>query len=281
MFFRRFLPTALMVSKKEKLRMTLGAGIGILFVGAMSQFWSNGLEPWLVAPIGASALLVFCLPSSPLAQPWAVVVGNTLSALVGVAMVLIWPHHLAFTAAIALTLAIAVMLLSRSLHPPGGAVALLVVLMHQSTLSFVLFPVLFNSVFLVIAGLIYNNLTARAYPHHLQAEPDPVHSAQLFTQSDLDAALSHYQQIIDVDPSDLAQLLQYAESAAYQRALGDLRCEDVMKPAPLAMESGASLSDAWQLMRHQQIKALPVVDGKGQVVGVITLEDFLKHAQTN
>ena len=82
-----------------------------------------------------------------------------------------------------------------------------------------------------------------------------------------------------MDPSDLAQLLQYAESAAYQRTLGDLRCEEVMSRSPHAVEFGSSLSEAWGLMRRHHIKALPVVDRARRVVGIITMADFLKHAQ--
>ena len=212
---RRFWPTQLTVSHQEKLRMLVGAALGILFVGVLSRYLNTGTAPWLVAPIGASAVLVFGVPSSPLAQPWAVVAGNTLSALIGTVIALLMPDSVAMAAALAVALAIAVMLWGRCLHPPGGAAALLVVLAHEPSFDIVLFPFLLNSVLLVVAGLVYNNLTARPYPHHSKADRDGAHSNDRFTQSDLNAALEHYQQIIDVDPSDLAQLLQYAESAAY------------------------------------------------------------------
>ena len=279
MFLRRFWPAALTVPNREKLRMVLGAGLGILFVGLLSRYLGKGIEPWLVAPIGASAVLVFGVPSSPLAQPWAVVGGNTLSALVATTIAIVFHDNLTAAAALAVALAIAVMLWGRCLHPPGGAAALVVVLMHKPSFEFVLYPFFLNSVLLVAAGLVYNNLTARAYPHHPKADRDDQPSIKRFTQSDLNAALEHYQQIIDVDPADLAQLLQYAESAAYQRTLGDLRCQDVMSPSPHSVEFGSSLSEAWQLMRRHQIKALPVVDRARRVVGIITLADFLKHAQ--
>ena len=276
---RRFWPTQLTVSHQEKLRMLVGAALGILFVGVLSRYLNTGTAPWLVAPIGASAVLVFGVPSSPLAQPWAVVAGNTLSALIGTVIALLMPDSVAMAAALAVALAIAVMLWGRCLHPPGGAAALLVVLAHEPSFDIVLFPFLLNSVLLVVAGLVYNNLTARPYPHHSKADRDGAHSNDRFTQSDLNAALEHYQQIIDVDPSDLAQLLQYAESAAYQRTLGDLRCEEVMSRSPHAVEFGSSLSEAWRLMRQHRIKALPVIDRARRVVGIITMADFLKHAQ--
>lgn len=276
---QRFWPTALHVSHQEKLRMVLGAGLGVLFAGILSQYAGQGLGPWLVAPIGASAVLVFGLPSSPLAQPWSVVGGNTLSALVGTAIAFIFHDNLAVAAALAVALSMVVMLWGRCLHPPGGASALLVVLMQKPSLNTVLFAFLLNSVFLVIAGLVYNNLTGRSYPHHAKLDRDDVDAVDRFTQSDLNTALAHYQELLDVDPSDLAQLLQYAESAAYQRTLGDLRCEEVMSRSPHSVEFGSSLSEAWALMRRHHVKALPVVDRARRVVGIITLADFLKHAQ--
>ena len=138
------------------------------------------MAPWLVAPIGASAVLVFGVPSSPLAQPWAVVAGNTLSALIGTVIALLMPDSVAMAAALAVALAIAVMLWARCLHPPGGAAALLVVLAHKPSFDIVLFPFLLNSVLLVVAGLVYNNLTARPYPHHSKTDRDDTHANNRF-----------------------------------------------------------------------------------------------------
>ena len=202
--------------------MVLGAGLGVLFAGVLSQYLSQGAGPWLVAPIGASAVLVFGLPSSPLAQPWSVVGGNTLSALVGTAVAFVWNgNNLVLAGALAVALAVAIMLWGRCLHPPGGASALLVVLMGEPSWHLVLFAFFLSSVLLVVGGLIYNNLTGRSYPHHAKLDPsDITPPTPRFTQSDLDAALAHYQELIDVDPADLAQLLQYAESAAQKRISG-------------------------------------------------------------
>ena len=151
---QRFWPAELHISHQEKLRMVLGAGLGVLFAGVLSQYAEQGVGPWLVAPIGASAVLVFGLPSSPLAQPWSVIGGNTLSALVGTVIAFIFHDNLVVAAPLAVALAVAVMLWGRCLHPPGGASALLVVLMHQPSFNTVLFAFLLNSVVLVIAGLI-------------------------------------------------------------------------------------------------------------------------------
>ncbi|MCH1990933.1 HPP family protein, partial [Achromobacter xylosoxidans] len=62
---------------RERLRMAAGALLGVLLAGWLSRWVGGhwGISPWLVAPIGASAVLVFGVPASPLAQPWPVVGG--------------------------------------------------------------------------------------------------------------------------------------------------------------------------------------------------------------
>jgi CBS domain-containing membrane protein len=126
---------------------------------------SSGIDEWLMASLGASALLVFALPSSPMAQPWAVIAGNTLSALVGItAAKLISEPLLAMP--IAAALSILGMFILRCLHPPAAAVALIAVLGHVLHYRYALFPVMIDSVLLVLAGAIYSNMTGKKYPNH-------------------------------------------------------------------------------------------------------------------
>ena len=70
----------------ERIRAIIGAFIGLMLVLTIAKYLGelNGMDEWLMASLGASALLVFALPQSPMAQPWAVIAGNTLSALVGI-----------------------------------------------------------------------------------------------------------------------------------------------------------------------------------------------------
>lgn len=80
-------PAALRVDARERWRAVVGAALGLLLAGLVSR-WAGaqlGIHPWLMAPLGASAVLVFAVPASPLAQPWPVIGGNTASALVGLA----------------------------------------------------------------------------------------------------------------------------------------------------------------------------------------------------
>jgi CBS domain-containing membrane protein len=119
-WLRALRPALLAIDRAERWRVVCGAGLGIALVTLISRAWAPGAGlPWLVAPIGASAVLAFALPASPLAQSWAVLGGNGVSALVGVACVHLLPG-VAWAAPAAVALAIAAMLGARCLHPPGA-----------------------------------------------------------------------------------------------------------------------------------------------------------------
>jgi CBS domain-containing membrane protein len=84
---RAWLPGRTTIDARERLRAVAGAGLGLLVTALLSHWLAGPLHAsvWLIAPLGASAVLVFAVPASPLAQPWSVIGGNTLSALVGIA----------------------------------------------------------------------------------------------------------------------------------------------------------------------------------------------------
>jgi CBS domain-containing membrane protein len=277
-----FWPAPLTVDARERWRAAGGAAVGILFAALISRWLAGpgGIGPWMVAPMGASAVLVFCLPASPLAQPWSVIGSSIVSALAGVACAR-WIPDPALAAAAAVGAAVALMFALRCLHPPGGAMALLAVLTHSTQFDLVAFPVLANAVLLVLAGIVYNSATGRRYPHTQQRpEPGPAPQGRShFTPADLDAALAHYNQVLDIPRDDLEALLQEAELAAYRRNLGETRCADIMTRDPLAVEFGTPLDEAWSLMQRHHIKALPVVDRVRRIVGIITLADFMRHAE--
>lgn len=272
-------PAPLAVDGRERLRIALGAALGIGLVAWVAQVWppAAGL-PWLMAPLGASAVLLFALPASPLAQPWAVLGGNTLSALVGVACVA-WVPNPALAAGLAVGGAIGLMLVLRCLHPPGGAVALLSVVAWVQKPQFILSPVLLDSALLLLLAGIYNPLTGRRYPHPPSpAAPNTPTRAYDFSEADLDAVLTRYNQVLDVPRDDLRELLQHAEQQAQQRRLRTLCCSDVMTPNPVTAHFGTALDEAWALLRQHRIKAMPVVDRYGHVIGIVTRADFLRAA---
>jgi len=257
----------------------MGGGLGVLVTALISR-WTAGsdpITPWLIAPLGASAVLVFALPASPLAQPWSVIGGNTVSALVGIVCAIYIPDP-AWAGACAVGLAIAVMFSLRCLHPPGGATALFAALAHATSFHFAIFPVLINSLLMVFVGVMYNSLTGRRYPHGQHTLAPTASSTARFSASDLDAALTHYNQVLDVSRDDLEALLHHAELAAYQRNLGELLCVDIMSSDPLTVTYGTHLDDAWTLMRQHRIKALPVIDPSRRIVGIVTVADFMRQA---
>ncbi|MFT3807341.1 HPP family protein [Arenimonas sp.] len=280
LWLRAFRAVQLPVDGRERWRAVAGALLGVAFAAWLSRWLggNNAAAVWLVAPLGASAVLVFAVPASPLAQPWSVVGGNTLSALVGIACAQ-WIPDPAMAAAVAVAVAIAVMFQLRCLHPPGGAMALLAVLTHATHWSFAWFPAMTNSLLLVLAGMAYNTLTGRRYPHvQVVNRNQQQRTASRFSAADLDAVLARYNQVLDVSRDDLESILQATELQAYQRQLGELRCADIMSRQLIVANYATTLQEAWLLMRQHRIKALPVVDRHMRMLGIVTLADFMRYA---
>ena len=274
-------PPPLAIDGHERWRAAAGAVLGILITALVAHRLADAfaLPAWLVAPIGASAVIVFVLPSSPLARPWSVIVGNTLSALVGVAVARMVPElHVA--AGLAVGGAIVAMMLARCLHPPGAAVALLTVLSHEADAAATVTPVLMNSALLVLSASAYNALTRRRATG-AAAAPDRPPAARRFAAADLDAALARYNQVVDVNREDLETLLYEAESIAWQRTLGALRCDGVMSRPPVTVGEDDDLPTAWQLLHAHSIKALPVVREDGRMSGIVTLADLVRNANAS
>ena len=266
--------------------------MGILSTGLFSA-WLLGPDPtvlWLVAPMGASAVLLFAVPASPLAQPWSIVGGNLVSALIGVSCAK-WLGAPVLAAAGAVSLAIAAMFMLRCIHPPSGAVALTAVLggpqVHLAGFGFVWLPVGLNTVLLLATALVYNRLVGRRYPHsqHPEAKnPHQTHDqepmARLgFEAADLAAALRDYNQVLDVSADDLEALFLRTEMKAYQRRFGALSCGRIMSRDVLTVEYATELEPAWQLMEAHAVHALPVLDRSRRVIGIVTRADFLAQAR--
>jgi CBS domain-containing membrane protein len=274
-WLQSFRPARTRINARERWRIVLGSFVGILVAG-LACHAAGGTDAsvllWLVAPMGASAVLVFGVPASPLAQPWSVVGGNTLSALVGIACARwIGPPELA--AAVAVGAAIGLMLALRCLHPPGGASALMMVLGGITDPWFALFPVLFNAVLLALAGMAYNNATRRAYPHRQRPVTDGEGPSQArAADADLDAVLARYNQVLDVSRDDLQALLEQMKWQAYQRKLAGIRCADIMSRDLVTVTHSTPLEQAWTLLRERRIKALPVVGADLSV-------DFMRAAE--
>lgn len=277
-----FLPEASSVSWSERLRSALGVVLGLLVViglGALTAA-SGDSSPWIVASMGASAFLLFVLPSSPMAQPWAVIGGSCLSALVGIACSQFF-HNLIFLIPLAVGLAILVMFALRCLHAPAAALALLIPLSGLTDFHFVIFPVLSNSLLLVLCAMIYNSLTGKPYPHRPAALSDSSPSQKRdrkIEDEQINTVLARYNEVLDISKEDLANLISQVEHGAYQKKLQSMSCKNIMSTELVYVNLDSPLEQAWKLLRNRHIKALPVIDGAKRVLGIITLEDFIKSA---
>jgi CBS domain-containing membrane protein len=287
----KFWPKRTTASGREQLRAGIGALVGLMLTAFMSYFLLSGKSgmAFLVAPMGASAVLLFAVPASPLAQPWSVFGGNLVSALVGVTCAHAIDNPM-LAAPLAGGLAILSMFLLRCLHPPGGAVALTAVLagpaVHAAGYQFAFVQVGLNTGLMVFAALAYNNLTGRRYPHTQQSSMQPVHDTRDpvpteragFTREDLDAVMKSYGQVLDVSRDDLEGIIVATEMKAYERRFGIITCGDIMSRDAVTLEFSSELGEAWQLLRHHELHALPVLNRARRVIGIVSQSDFLRHS---
>lgn len=144
-----------------------GAFAGIAVVAWVEQLWIADADlPYLIGSFGASAVLLYAARFSPLAQPYNLLVGHGVSALAGVAVFHAVGEVSWLSVALSVSLAIVAMQLTRSVHPPGGATALIAVVgsdaIHQLGYWYVLFPVLSGAVLMLAVALLTNNLVAGA-----------------------------------------------------------------------------------------------------------------------
>ena len=285
-FFKKlitiFLPETTSVSWLERFRSALGVVLGLLAImglGLLLASYGNA-SPWIVASMGATAFLLFVLPSSPMAQPWAVIGGSCVSALIGVACTQ-FVHELPLLIPLSVGLAILAMFTLRCLHAPAAALALLIPLGGMVDFHFVLFPVLGNAILLVLCAVIYNSLTGRSYPQHPKAVLDssPLQKRnRKIEDQEINAVLESYNQVLDISKDDLANLISQVEHGAYQKKLQGMLCKNIMTTEVLYVGMDSPLDQAWNLLRNRHVKALPVIDGARRVLGIITLEDFIKSA---
>lgn len=149
----------------------VGGFIGIFTVYQVGHFEQLRIEDnlFLVGSFGASAVLIYGVPKSPYAQPRNLVLGHCISAVVGVTCALLLAPYPAFSAALAVSLALALMHLTKSIHPPGGATALIAVIgsdkIHQMSYWYVLSPIFSGAVLMLLVAMLVNNLSPhRRYP---------------------------------------------------------------------------------------------------------------------
>jgi CBS domain-containing membrane protein len=281
--FRPILPGA---TARGRLFACLGAIVGVILAGLISAWFHGDGEalPWLVAPIGASAVLLFAVPASPMAQPWPIIGGNAISALVGFAVGEALGHG-AVACGIGVGLAIAAMSVTRSLHPPGGAAALTGVLgsalVSDAGWWFPLAPVALNAVILVAVGLLFHRLSGHPYPHRKAPEPptaDPLPTVRVGVRDeDLDAVLARVGETFDIDRGDLRLLLSQLELQVLSRRHPDLTCGEIMSRDVISVPGHADPSVARRLLLDSGVRLLPVLDDDERPVGGVGLRELARR----
>ena len=275
---------------KEQWAILAASFITMLIIGFSSTWAAPSVHPiLLVASIGASVVLVFVLPNSPVSQPYPLIMGQLLCAVIGVTSAYL-PFDLYVNAAMCVGACILAMFLFNCMHPPGGATALMPVIVGAPAVggySFVLFPVLSNMLVLVILGMVFHRWWLKQdYPSKPLTSNDAIHKhkdasplARLgIEKADLQNALHEFDAYLNITEKDLSQVYSLAQQKAYARKFGEICCEDIMSRDVVTVSVNSELEEAWALLREHKVKLLPVVDNKRNVIGIISLVDFLKRA---
>jgi CBS domain-containing membrane protein len=288
-FFRFITINPINLSLKCKLISVVSCfSVILLTTWITQQFTSSAAYPIIVASMGASAVILFIMPTSPLAQPWPLVGGQLISAVIGVACAQIFTHS-AFASACAVGGSVLVMLLLRCLHPPGAATALTPIMageMSSIGYDFILLPVGLNVAIMLLMAVVINRWLLRyEYPTFSHQVDNKQHQysplIQLsqrvgISEQDLEQALENRDMFMDVSAGDLSKLLTDAQLQSFKRFSGNITCADIMVKNSLTVEYGTEVEDAWNIMHSKKLKAMPVLDRARRVIGIITWNDFFK-----
>jgi CBS domain-containing membrane protein len=214
--FRKLLGVELVeVSSTEKLVATIGGGLSILMLIGFS-LWAlpaSGATA-VITSMGASAVLLFAVPHGQLSQPWPVIAGHGICAVIGVACARYIPQP-QVAAACAVGLAIGAMHQFKCIHPPGGATAFSAVMggsaIHDLGFWFVLFPVLANAIAMVLLAVIINSAFKwRRYPAIFNVaahQPPPSQAGAVApTHEEVVEAIKSIDSFVDISEEDLLRL---------------------------------------------------------------------------
>ncbi|MBB6053829.1 HPP family protein [Armatimonas rosea] len=206
------------VSRLEKSIALFGGGLAVFLVAVLSALAlpAEGAVT-VIASTGASAVLLFAVPHGPLSQPWPVIAGHVVSAVIGVACAqLIGYPPLAVACAVGLS--IGAMLQLKCVHPPGGATAFTAVMggsaIHQLGFKFVLFPVLTNALVMVLLAIVINGAFKwRRYPAVLNRSVTPStkgdsSDVSALTHQRVLAAIRSLDSFVDISEEDLIRLTE-------------------------------------------------------------------------
>jgi CBS domain-containing membrane protein len=277
------LPT---MSAAQQWRSSLGALLGIGLCGLLLHAMPLHSH-WLIAPVGASVVILFVQPHSPVAQPRSVIISYFFATLVGLLCVSVIPD-IVLAAAIGVAVTVWLMIRFNCIHPPGGAVVLLIVLggagsMAQGLLTGSL--VALNVTFLLLFTWLINTwLLGRPYPYSVKADEVQTHRTKDVVpmlrggldHTDLASAVTALNTFVDIQEDELVELYNLAVDHAFERHVG-LTCADVMSRDVISVKPDTHIEVAWNRLRHHRIKALPVLDQEDKLVGILSTADFLRQ----
>lgn len=224
------------VSEREHWISGIGGLLGILFMIWISHLWLGSAGMLIASSMGSTAVLLFAIPHGAVSQPWPVVGGHVVSAVVGVACAQALAHDPVLAAACAVGGAITAMYMTRCLHPSGGATALFAVVggdaVHALGYTYVVGPILMGALLLLVFAIAFNAPFAwRRYPQVWHAwlarracereeTPGGVCDEKcMIPHSALVYALSQLDTFVDVSEEDLQRIYALAVEGAHQPSM--------------------------------------------------------------
>jgi len=161
-----------LIDYKEQFWSFLGSFVGIGILAYIQSIHFSGNDAvYLIGSFGASSVLVYGIIQSPFSQPRNLIGGHLVSAFIGVTVHKLAPDIIWIAAPLAVSLAIILMQITKTLHPPGGATALIAIIgsdkIKDLGYMYVISPVLIGVIILFLTALVFNNMTSsRTYPSH-------------------------------------------------------------------------------------------------------------------
>lgn len=277
------------ISSSEILIASLSAIITLALVTWITkQALTGSALPYVLASMGATAVILFSIPNSPMGRPWSVLAGHIISAIIGISCGKL-SDSLIITVPLAIGLAIFAMHYLRCIHPPGGATAMLTLLggaeINAIGYQFLITPLAINLIILLLAAHFIKTLRHKRSLQKIeipdawqQRRKTPQTSNDLKTE-DLQAALKILDSYVDVETEQLIQIYSLAQQQQQRRALESLNCRDIMNTEILSLEYGDSLLSAWKKLSPHDEQALIIISRARHIEGIVTLSDFINHAQ--
>ena len=271
---------------RHALRASLGCAASLALCSLLGSYWLDNLSLLhLLGPLAASALLLFAVPSGALAQPWALLGSYLCSAPLALLQNSLQLPSL-WLAGLALGMSLLLMSLLRCVHPPAGALAVVLALAEPPMAGQapgVLLALLVMLTCLLGCALCYLNFSGSPYPlrrtnepRHATQDPSPQGRAGI-SSDDLEQVLAEFDAFVDITPEELARLLQAGEQLALRRRVGDLQARHIMSRDLRWISPQASRTQAMAMLRRHRIRSLPVLDEQARLVGVVSLVDLLSR----